>query len=136
MRKIEVDQNTAVTFKGRHREIPWLVTVHSFKETADFYDHKEMWATYILLSEENHEKYKDRINSLPWHWGQTYYRKHTEEHVNAPTDFAEKWNRPYYKIGDDFCHLYDNECRYTREDMERHIKRVIDAMLDGTTEER
>jgi len=137
---IKFDRDTAVKFRGRHKEVGWEVVCHNFRseDNRSYYDFPCMWATYVFLTEEMHAKLKERINSAPWNGGQTYYRKVTEEHIDVSPELAEKWNLPYYKIGDDFSHLWDMDDRrfemYDREYMERHIKRVIDHLLSEDTE--
>ena len=137
---MEVDERTLVKYRGRHREIAYEISAHRFKKELDRqWDFPCMWATYILLTEEMQEKYKHRIDRAPWNGGVTYERRITEEHISAPADLREKWDKPFYRIGDDFSHFWDHENRmfecYDREYLERHIKRVIDFILDGGAEE-
>lgn len=135
--KVELDENSAVIFKGKHRDVFWEVRGHNFKdELKSSYDFKAMWATYVYLTEEMHEKFKSRINDAPWNGGQTYYRKETHEHVGA--DPSWDWAKPssIYKIGDDFSHLWDESHKgdLSRSYLERHIKAVIDYLHDGEPE--
>jgi hypothetical protein len=122
-----------------HRDISYEVSAHRFNDKPGLYDFKVSWATYVILTEEMHEKFKVRINDAPWNGGQTYYRKVTEEHVGVSPELAAQWNKPYYKIGDDFTHLWDMERggwgERDRPHFEHHIKRVIDYLHDGPTED-
>lgn len=130
--KFEVDQDCAVKILGIHEGIRYEVSAHNFKDIQNPYDFRVMWATYLLLNQEQYELYKDRLDALPWNGGITYRRKIVEEHLDAPPEIAEKWNQPYYKIGDDFSHLWDHDYRHNERDrprFERHIKQVIDALL-------
>lgn len=137
MRTVEVDQHTAVYYRGIHRDVYFKIVVHNFKpkDHDTFYDFPEMWATYVLLSEEYYEKFGNRVDNAPWNGGITYRKRILEEHMDCSEEMKEKWNKPYYKIGDDFSHLWDHENRayelYDRKYMENHIKRVIDYLIDG-----
>lgn len=139
IKSVEVDYDTTVFFRGMHRDVAWEVCQRCFKKEEDIgsFDFAVACATYVILTPELHEKFKSRINDAPWNCGQTYYRKITEDHINAPADLAEKWRRPYYKIGDDFMHLYDHERQdlFYRGYLEKHIKNVIDFLIDGSVEE-
>ena len=137
IKSMPVDSNTCVMYRGRHREISFEISAHSFKDDLNWSSLPSVsWATYILLSEAQHELFTARIEDAPWNGGQTYYRKITEEHIDVSPELAEKWNRHYYKIGDDFMHFWDMERfdLYSREYLERHIKKVIDYLYDGDPE--
>jgi len=131
-RKFIVDTNTSIKYRGRHREIGYEISESNFTAESDGMLCQTSWCTYIFLSEEDHEKYKNRINDAPWNGGQTYYRRYTEEHIDCSPELKAKWYKPYYKIGDDFQHFWDNEMYecYNKEYMERHIKAVIDFILN------
>ena len=139
--EIEADYDTSVKYKGQHREIHYIISAHAFRDNTKtgFYDMPMTWCTYILLDEGMHEKFKSKIDKAPWNGGQTFYRKITEEHIDCSPELKAKWDQPHYKIGDDFANLWDVENRrfemYNREYMERHIKRVINYLHDGVTEE-
>ncbi len=141
--KLAVDHDTVITFRGKHKNIAFSIVEHAFRSEEELGCLRpssltpSAWATYVILSEAQHAVYAGRIESAPWNGGQTYYRKVTEEHIGVSHDLAEKWNKPYYKIGDDFQHLWDNERydRYTRSYMERHIQKVIDYLLSEEKEE-
>ena len=132
--KIEVDENSSVTFKGIYKSIRYQVTAHNFKdERKSQFDFEAMWATYLMLSEEQYAELKDRLDHAPWNGGITFNQRHTHEHLDCPAELKAKWDKPFYKIGDDFSHLWDSErggwgidARYS---MECHIKRVIDFLV-------
>lgn len=136
---VVVDQDASVKYRGRHRDISWEVQAHNFKtEPRSSLDLPAMWTTYVVLSEEMHDKLKSRINGAPWNGGQTYYRKITEEHVDASAELKKEWGKPHYRVGDDFSHLWDYENfryqMYDRRYMEQHIKNVINYLIDGDAE--
>ena len=137
---MEVDNQTLVKYRGRHRDIAFEVSAHNFKPDHDrINEFPCMWATYILLTPEQFADWKDKLPSAPWNGGITYERRITEEHYTAPDDIRAKWDKPFYRIGDDFTHLWDIEngmyqC-YDRAYMERHIKRVIDWLYDGVADD-
>jgi hypothetical protein len=97
-----------------------------------------MWATYIHLNEEMYEKFKPHLDDAPWNGGITYNQRHTHEHLDCPPELKAKWNKPFYKIGDDFSHLWDSERGGWNADdkpaMKAHIIRVIDYLVDATKE--
>ena len=131
-RKFIVDSSTSIKYRGRHKDVGYEISESNFKAESDGMMCQTSWCTYIFLTEEMHEKFKSRINDAPWNCGQTFYRRYMEEHIGCSPELKEKWDRPYYKIGDDFQHLWDNERYefYNKAYMERHIKGVIDFLLD------
>lgn len=134
--KIEVGPDSSVTYSGRHEGIGWLVTAHNFKdEPRSQFDFRCMWATYIILTEAQYEEVKHRLNDAPWNGGITYNQRHTHEHLDCPAELKAKWDKPFYKIGDDFSHLWDAEQggwdERDRPHMENHIKRVIDYLTEA-----
>lgn len=127
---IEADYNTMIQRRGVHNGVIWLIQQHSFRYGNDLYLTPSAWCTYIILTDEMHEEMRSKIEEAPWNGGQTFYKKITEEHINVSSELAEKWNKPYWKIGDDFQHIWDNE-RYDMYDfsyMESHIKGVINFL--------
>lgn len=139
--QIEVDPKTVISWRGSHREIGYEICQHHFfikeslpPEIGDMGLPESIWNTYIHIREDIHEKVKHLINDAPFNGGQTFYRKITEEYIGSNTDFIEKmgWNKPHYKIGDDFNHLWDKDDyhQYNLEFMRRHIINVIDFLLD------
>jgi hypothetical protein len=139
IKTMPVDYNTCVKYRGQHREVHWEISCHAFRaEPSSMWDFPCGWATYVVLSPEQHEKFLPRLESAPWNGGQTYYRKEWQEHIGISPELKERWDRPYFKMGDDFMHLWDHERidLYDREYMERHIKRVIDFLHDGESEDR
>lgn len=130
--KIDLDKNSVIAYRGMHNDVAYEIKGFNFNdERHSPFDMKAMWSTYIILTEEMHEKVKYRINGAPWNGGQTFYHKITEEHVDAPAEFKEKWSKPYYKIGDDFSHLWDMDRQdlFYRAFFERHIKAVIEYLF-------
>lgn len=133
---MKVDNKTLVKYQGRHRDIRYEISAHNFKTEFDrMFEMPCMWATYILLKEKTYEEVKARLHGAPWNGGITYFRKITEEHIDAPEDLRAKWDGSYYRIGDDYSHLWDYEHYrwqlYDREYLERNIKAVIDYLIDG-----
>lgn len=134
---IDVNNKTSVTWRGSHRDVRYEIFQHGFvpdeirATLSEIYP--SIWCTYVVLTEEQHEKFKDRINDAPWNGGQTYYRKHSVEYIDVSPELKRKWDGHYYKIGDDFAHLWDmdqNEL-FSKSFMENHIKCVIDFLLSG-----
>jgi len=127
-------------YTGKHKGICFEI---SNFESLDNHRFNQSWCSYILLTEELHEKYKQKINDLPWNGGQTYYRKKRDEMVfdyAVPLDEngeQPQWTRShtYYKIGDDFQHLWDIDREQSLESIERHIKEVIESMLNEEIKE-
>jgi hypothetical protein len=138
IKKLELSYNSSVRWVGTHRDIRWEVSCHGFQEPEGSWTMRETWCTYVMLSEADHEKFKAKFDRAPWNGGTTYYRRCREEHMDAITpELAEKWNKPWYKIGDDFAHIWDLERAdmYDLEYMTRHIQRVIDYLHDGKADE-
>ncbi len=134
---IETDQFTCIKYMGIFREITYEISEHNFNEHSS--STPSIWCTYIILSEEKHEDLKGRLNDAPWNYGQTYYRKEQQQFVDLTEDspLKDKWEKPYYKIGDDFSHLWDMQrySLYSKEYMETHIKEIIDFLLgEGSCE--
>lgn len=129
---IEADFNTCIQTKLQHRGINCLIHNANFNDTPSQYDTAQSWCTYVFLTIDQFEKVKSCINDAPWNCGKTYFKKITEEHIDCPPELKEKWNRPYYKIGDDFQHLWDMDRQdmYDLDYMKRHIKRVADFFAD------
>ncbi len=73
---------------------------------------------YLLLKEEQYEKYKNKLEFLDWHCGITYHRKHTETFL----DSEEQVTRAYYKIGCDSQHLNDD---LSNHDFDYNMERII-----------
>ena len=107
---MKLGPNTSVTEKGTHRGIHYSVSAHNFRdEKRSSYDFSKMWATYLYLTEAQYVELKDRLDDAPWNGGITLRQKITTDYLDAPDHLAAKWNKPIYKIGDDFSHLWDHE---------------------------
>lgn len=128
-----------ISYWGEYRDVVYEIKRRGFNPDwqVSGYRYAEIWNTYVLISEEMHDKFKDRINSAPWNYGQTYYRKITEDHVDVSPELREKWSKPYYKIGDDYQHVYDRRefGAYSVEEMRQSIFKVIDYLIDGDSED-
>jgi hypothetical protein len=131
--KFEVDKNCAVKITGAHNGIRYEVSAHNFNPEPDSYSFRTMWATYVFLSPEQYELLKNKLDDAPWNGGITLRQKITHEHLDCPEDMKAKWNKPFYKIGDDFSHLWDHERggwdESDRRYMEGHIKSVIEFLV-------
>jgi hypothetical protein len=130
--KFEVDRNCAVKITGTYNGIRYEVCAHNFNPEPDSYQFRTMWATYVLLTVEQFEQFKNKIEDAPSNGGITLRQKITHEHLDCPPELRKKWNKPFYKIGDDFSHLWDHERggwdEHDRVYMEGHIKEVIDFL--------
>lgn len=130
-RTIEVNYETVISCRGKHRDIGYLISEHGFKAEKPDWGVQSTWCTYIYLTTDLHDKYKDKILDAPWNGQQTYYRLEQQTHIGVYGELGEKWNKPFYKIGDDFAHSWDDERYefYNLEYMRKHIIAVIDFIL-------
>lgn len=123
-----------VQWAGSHNGIRYLISC-GLREPSPYLNYDKAWATYVLLTPEQHERYKDRLNDAPWNCGQTYYRKHSEENLDASPELKAKWDGHWFRMGDDFQHLWDDGRHdlYTIDYMKRHIAEVIDFLVEEPT---
>lgn len=120
---------SCVKWAGIHKGITYNISC-MIREPSPYLDYDKAWATYVILNPEQHEKYMAIINDAPWNGGQTYYRKHTDEYLGISQDLKLKRDGHYFKIGDDFQHIWDYGMHavYDLDYMRRHIIEVIDYL--------
>lgn len=119
-----------VQWKGTHRGIQYLISC-GVREPSPYLNYDKAWATYVLLTPDQHDQYKPKLNDAPWNGGQTYYRRHSEEHLDISPYLKAKWDGHWFRMGDDFQHSWDDGRHdyYTLEYMQGHIKEVIDFIV-------
>lgn len=119
-----------IEWSGQHKGLKYLVSCVT-REPSAFMEYDKAWCTYVLLSPEQHEKYKDKLHDAPWNCGQTYYRKHSTEYIDAPPEFKAKWDGHWFRMGDDFQHIWDDgkHDMYNLSYMRRHIEEVIEYIV-------
>lgn len=117
---------------GTRKDIRYLIAC-SVREPSDYMNYDKAWCTYVLLSPEQHEKLKPILNDAPWNGGQTYYRKHSMEFMDASPDLKAKWDGHWFRMGDDFQHSWDDGRHdyYDLAYMRNHIEQVIDFLAEG-----
>lgn len=131
-RTLDVNYHCSIQWKGTHQGVHYMISEHAFRDEPSPFLLPSIWCTYVLLSEEQHAEVKPRIDDAPWNGGQTYYRKMIDEPMDCiDSDLKARLSKPYYKIGDDFSHIWDDEhyAGYSLPYMEWHIKKVIDFLI-------
>jgi len=124
-----------IEWPGEHNGIKYLIAC-TVRTPSPHMEYAKAWATYILLSEVQHEEFKAKLNDAPWNCGQTYYRKHSEEFLDfdLPLNLKAKWDGGWYRMGDDFQHLSDDG-KYDMYDL-RYMKQHIENVIDFFTEKQ
>lgn len=119
-----------VEWKGEHKGIKYLIGC-TIREPSPFMEYNKAWCTYVLLTPEQHEKYKHVLEGAPWNCGQTYYRKHAVEHIGISPDLKAKWDGHWFRMGDDFQHYWDDGKHdlYDLNYMREHVQEVIDYIV-------
>jgi len=122
-----------IEWPGEHNGIKYLIAC-TVRTPSPHMEYDKAWATYVLLTEAQHEEFKAKLNDAPWNCGQTYYRKLLEEHIDMSPDLKAKWDGGWYRMGDDFQHLYDDG-KYGMYDL-RYMKQHIENVIDFFTEKQ
>jgi hypothetical protein len=122
-----------VEWTGEHKGLKYLISC-VLREPSSYMGYDKAWCTYVLLTPEQHKKYNLKLNDAPWNCGQTYYRKHSVEHIDVHPELKAKWDGHWYKMGDDFQHLWDDGRHdlYSLRYMHDHIKGVINYIVGET----
>lgn len=130
-KNLKLDGSTVVIKRGITEGIHWECSAHCFNENYrdSSFSYPFHLALYLILTEEQHEKYKAKLQDLNWHGGVTYYRKHTQSFMDT-NQFKDE---SYYKIGCDFQHYGDehhlHDYDYDMERLERIAKRLATELV-------